>query len=90
MCESLLLSSLRVGESAYVTEIQTCPDMVRRLTDLGLVRGTRVTCTARSPAGDPCAYLIRGACIALRRGDAGEIRVEREWAEEKRPKAVMV
>ena len=34
--------------------------------DLGLVRGTRVTCVTRSPAGDPGAYLIRGALIALR------------------------
>ena len=28
---------------------------------------------ARSPAGDPCAYLIRGALIALRQADAREI-----------------
>lgn len=31
----------------------------------------------RSPAGDPCAYLIRGAVIALRRADAEGIRLER-------------
>ena len=37
------------------------------------IPGTRVTCMARSPAGDPCAYLIRGALIALRQADAREI-----------------
>ncbi len=33
---------------------------------------------ARSPAGDPCAYLIRGALIALRQADAAGIQLERE------------
>ncbi len=72
------LSTLREGECGYVTEISAQPAMKRRLTDLGLVRGTRVTCVVKSPAGDPCAYLIRGALIALRRGDADGIRLERD------------
>lgn len=77
MYETLNLSALREGESAYVTQVSAPPAMERRLTDLGLVRGTRVTCMARSPAGDPCAYLIRGALIALRRADAAGIQLER-------------
>ena len=32
-----------------------------------------MTCTAVSPAGDPAAYLIRGAVIALRGRDAGGV-----------------
>ena len=78
MCEALSLSALREGESAYVTEVNAGPAMDRRLTDLGLVRGTRVTCVLRSPAGDPCAYLIRGALIALRRADAEGVALERQ------------
>ena len=82
MCEALSLSALREGESAYVTEVNAGPAMDRRLTDLGLVRGTRVTCVLRSPAGDPCAYLIRGALIALRRADAEGITLERRAQEQ--------
>ena len=78
MYEPLCLSALAEGESAYVTEICAGPAMDRRLADLGLVRGTRVTCVLRSPAGDPCAYLIRGALIALRRADADGVRLERQ------------
>lgn len=78
MYETLCLSALAEGESAYVTEVNAAPAMDRRLTDLGLVRGTRVTCVLRSPAGDPCAYLIRGALIALRRSDAEGITLERK------------
>ena len=70
------LSALRVGQSAYVAEIQADEAMRRRLLDLGLIRGTRVTCTAKSPAGDPAADLIRGAVIALRGRDARGVRLE--------------
>ena len=82
MYETLCLSALAEGESAYVTEISAGPAMDRRLTDLGLVRGTRVTCVLRSPAGDPCAYLIRGALIALRRADADGVWLERQVREQ--------
>ena len=81
MYETLCLSALSEGESAYVTEISAGPAIDRRLTDLGLVRGTRVTCVLRSPAGDPCAYLIRGALIALRRADADGVWLERQVRE---------
>ena len=81
MYESFNLSALKEGESAYVTEVNAGPAMDRRLTDLGLVRGTRVTCVLRSPAGDPCANLIRGALIALRRRDADGVALERRIQE---------
>ena len=81
MYEALRLSTLQEGESAYVTQVSAGPAMDQRLTDLGLVRGTRVTCVLRSPAGDPCAYLIRGALIALRRADADGVSLERQAQE---------
>ena len=76
--DTLNLAALREGESGYVIQIDALPSMERRLADLGLVRGTRVTCMACAPAGDPCAYLIRGALIALRRADARSILLERQ------------
>ena len=48
----------------------------RRLLDLGLVPGTAVTPELTSAAGDPTAYRIRGALIALRRTQAGLIWIE--------------
>lgn len=39
----------------------------RRLLDLGLVPGTIVTKLRKSPIGDPSAFSIRGATIALRK-----------------------
>lgn len=48
----------------------------RRLLDLGVVRGTEVEAAFRSAMGDPVAYRIRGALIALRREHAEWVRVE--------------
>lgn len=70
------LRALREGESARVREVAAEPAMRRRLLDIGLIPGTQVKCVAVSPAGDPAAYLIRGAVIALRGCDAVGIRLE--------------
>lgn len=76
MVEILALDHLPEGQCAYVTEVKNETSMRQRLADLGLIRGTRITCLNRSPAGDPTAYLIRGAVIALRQCDTAHIRVE--------------
>lgn len=79
MKNQLSLASLRKGQSAFVTHIRAEEDeaMGRRLLDIGLIPGTRVTCVGISPAGSPSAYLIRGAVIALRACDAGRVGVDR-------------
>ena len=69
-------SRLEEGQQALVTEVREDGAMGRRLRDMGLVRGTPVRCLQVSPLGDPVAYLIRGAVVALRRADSRMIRVE--------------
>ena len=59
-----------------VSRLLSSGSMRRRLLDIGLIEGTDVECLQRSPAGDPVAYLIRGAVIALRAEDASQILVE--------------
>jgi DtxR family transcriptional regulator, Mn-dependent transcriptional regulator len=48
----------------------------RRLLDLGVVPGTTIVPELVSTWGDPVAYRIRGAVIALRREQASWIEVE--------------
>jgi len=61
------LADLHIGQSAVVAAL-TCAGAQRdRLMDLGVLPGTRITAEMRSPLGDPVAYRIRGALIALRR-----------------------
>ncbi len=74
------LAGLRPGESARVVRIAaSCRGpQRRRLLDLGVVPGTRITAVLQSAWGDPVAYEIRGALIALRREQAEGIEVRRE------------
>lgn len=73
------LSRLEPGESAEVLAVsRACRGLERRrLMDLGILPGTRIEAVLRSPAGDPTAYRVRGATIALRRQQADLIRVRR-------------
>ncbi|MGI6176279.1 MAG: FeoA family protein [Christensenellales bacterium] len=69
------LSSLSEGAKATVERLLNTGAIRRRLLDIGLVEGTGVQCLQKSPSGDPTAYLIRGAVIALRAEDAQNILI---------------
>ncbi len=75
------------GETVHVTGIsRACQGTQRRrLLDLGVVRGTPITPELASAAGDPVAYRIRGALIALRRTQAAWIHVAQGDAEKGDP-----
>ena len=70
------LCELKAGESATVRALLSTGGIRRRLMDIGVVNGTTVTCVGRSPGGDPEAYAIRGAVIAIRDRESAEILVE--------------
>jgi len=77
--EMTRLSVLTTGESAEVVALAvSCRGAQRRrLLDLGVVPGTRITNELRGPSGDPTAYRIRGALIALRQEQASQIYVQK-------------
>jgi ferrous iron transport protein A len=71
----VLLSQLPVGKTGEVVAI-TCSGLVRRrLLDLGLVPGTKIRTLRQSPGGDPLAFNIRGAVIALRLDTASHVKI---------------
>jgi DtxR family Mn-dependent transcriptional regulator len=74
------LADTKRGESVRVVGISPrCQGpQRRRLLDLGVVPGTMVEPELVSRSGDPVAYRIRGALIALRREQAEWIEVESE------------
>ena len=71
------LSDIEIGEPCRVLGLSASGAMRRRLLDIGLVQGAEVVCVGRSPGGDPRAYRICGAVIAIRAQDARDVRVER-------------
>ncbi len=74
---SVPLCHLRPGEGGAVQQLNTVGSMRRRLMDLGILPGAAVVCVGRSPAGDPAAYSVRGAVVALRQADAATVLVQR-------------
>ena len=64
------LTEIAVGEGARVFSLADGCAIKTRLADLGVIPGTEILCVGKSPLGDPRAYLIRGAVIAIRNRDA--------------------
>lgn len=74
--EQITLNSLPLGKKAKVKLLTSDGTIRRRMLDLGLVSDTVVEALQKSPSGDPTAYHIRGAVIALRSEEASKIMVE--------------
>lgn len=71
------LSEIPLGTRCKVVNLTAEGAIRRRFLDLGLINETEVIGLSKSPSGDPIAYLIRGAVIALRSEDASKIQVEK-------------
>lgn len=69
------LDTLAPGQTAYVCSMSVQGEIRRRLQELGITAGAPVTCVMRAPSGDPTAYRIRSAVIAIRREDARGVHV---------------
>ncbi len=69
------LDKIKPGEHAVISKLNISGNMRRRLLDIGLIENTEVECVGKSPAGDPLAFLIRGAVIAIRSEDCCGITV---------------
>ena len=59
------LCDIDIGKTACVQSLGGKQSIVRRLRDMGMVEGTPVVPVMVSPLGDPRAYDLRGAVIAL-------------------------
>ena len=71
------LDRLEVGQRAAVAALSAPENQRRRLLELGFVPGGRVSAVQESPWGDPVAYAVCGAVIALRRADARQIAIRK-------------
>lgn len=70
------LDTLLLGRKAIIRRLTSTGLERRRMMDLGLLPGSIVQVEMRSPLGDPTAYQIRGALVALRKSQAQQIIVE--------------
>lgn len=70
------LDRLAVGQKASIVRLDAADEFRSRLMALGFVPGGSVCAVLESPWGDPVAYEVCGAVIALRRADARQVTVK--------------
>lgn len=73
----MLLSELKVGDKAEVTEVRAESGVRRRILDMGLVKGTRLKVLRVAPLGDPIEIVFKGIYLTLRKKEATGIQVEK-------------
>ena len=71
-----VLDILDISDISDISDAKSDSGLRKRLRKLGLIEGTGITCLHKSPLGDPAAYLIRGAVIALRSEDSSRVIIE--------------
>ena len=76
---TLSLSEIRAGESAVVRDFSLGIGIAGRLTSLGFTPGVEVQMTQNFGRG-PLIVTVRGTRVALGRGEAAKICVEKSLA----------
>jgi Fe2+ transport system protein FeoA len=70
-----IILDLPINHTGKVENINCTCSVKRRLLDLGIVKGTKITPILKSPSGDPTAFFIRGSIIAIRNEETKLIEV---------------
>ena len=76
--EMMSLDQLKPGEKGRIIGMMLEEGIGKKLADMGFQQGRTVECAYRSPWGDPAAYYVMGALVAIRHGEAEKIQVEME------------
>ena len=69
------LSDLHNGESAIIVKVYGHGGFRKRITEMGFVRGRKVTSVLDSPLQDPVKYSIMGYEVSLRHSEAAMIEI---------------
>ena len=69
------LTSVALGTTATVAEINLPPASRTRLMEMGLLVGTKVELVRFAPMGDPVEIKVRGYNLTLRKSEAEHILV---------------
>lgn len=71
----MTLDQTSVGQTAVIQSVGGDQAFRRRLLELGLLPGTRVSVLRIAPLGDPIELLARGTNLSIRRTEAQTVMV---------------
>jgi Fe2+ transport system protein FeoA len=70
------LRDVQPGSKATIIKIRGRGATKKRMTDMGITRGSLVEVARVAPLGDPIEVKIKGYHLSIRKADAGDIDVE--------------
>lgn len=70
------LKNTKIGQTVTVVKLHGEGAVKRRIMDMGLTRGTKVTVQKVAPLGDPIELTVRGYQLSIRKADAEMVEVE--------------
>ena len=71
----MTLRELKPGYAGIVEKLDCEGALRRRLIDMGITPGTRVTVVSVAPLGDPVKIVLRGYELSMRKDDAAKVRI---------------
>ena len=74
------LDQIEKGETGLVRSVEGDGKVRRRLFDMGVTPGAKVTLRKKAPLGDPIGITIRGYELSLRKAEAELVNIEVEDA----------
>lgn len=70
------LRDVKIGKTATVVKLNGEGAVRRRIMDMGITKGVKVTVRKLAPLGDPIEITVRGYELSLRKADAEMIEVQ--------------
>lgn len=70
------LREVAIGDTVTVAKLTGKGAVKRRIMDMGLTKGTKVTVRKVAPLGDPIELTVRGYELSIRKADAEMIEVK--------------
>ena len=70
------LKEVNIGDTVTVAKLTGEGAVTRRIMDMGLTKGTKVTVRKVAPLGDPIELTVRGYELSIRKADAEMIEVK--------------
>lgn len=76
MTEKTTLDTVKSGGKAKIVAVEGDRDIKKRITEMGLTRGSTIEVERVAPLGDPMDIKVRGYRLSLRKEEASHIEVE--------------
>jgi len=74
--KKIILRKMEKKQSGIISAVKISGDLGRRIREMGLVPGTKITVIGRAPLHDPVSLRVMGFNLTLRNSEADYIEVE--------------